>query len=223
MRVNEHALDESIAHQVFGTGEVHMPTEKIDLLKLYKDEYVAPKKPKLVQTTPGNYLAIEGRAAPGNELFGAHMGALYTVGYTIKFTQKAAGRDFKVAMPEGIYWGFTPGQETKEMNWKLILRMPEFVTQADLEAAIEQAKKKGKPVPVEQVRLETIDEGLCVQMLHVGSYDTEPVTLAQMMELVQEENKQVSGPHHEIYLSDPMKVAPEKLRTILRMPVADKA
>ena len=200
-----------------------MPDQKLDLMKLFKDEYAAPKKPKLVQTTPAKYLAIEGRAEPGGELFSAQVGALYTLGYTIKFAQKAAGRDFKAPTLEGMYWGFSPGQASKEMNWKLMIRMPDFVTPADVTAAAQAAKKKGKTEPVDNVRLETIDEGLCVQMLHVGPYENEPATIAEMMRLVEEEHKRISGNHHEIYLSDPAKVPPERWRTILRMPVADKS
>ena len=200
-----------------------MATEKLDLSKLYKEEYAAAKKPKLVQTQPGLYLAFDGRGEPGGELFTQHVEALYTLGYTIKFARKATGSDFKVSTLEGLWWGWEPDQETRDMSWKLLIRMPDFVTQADLEAAVATALGKGKTEMVEQVLLETIDEGPCVQMLHVGPYEDEPATIAAMMAFAEMEGKQVSGHHHEIYLSDPHQVPKERWRTILRYPVKDKS
>ena len=198
-------------------------TEKLDLFKLHKEEYAAPKKPKLVQTQPGLYLAIEGLGEPGGELFSQHTEALYTLAYTIKFTQKAAGRDFKVSTLEGLWWGWDPDDVTKEVNWKLLVRVPDFVTEADRTAAEAAVLEKGKTTVVKQVRLEMLDEGLCVQMLHVGRYEDEPTTIAAMMVLVGAEGKQVAGHLHEIYLSDPKRVPPERWRTILRYPVEEKS
>jgi hypothetical protein len=118
-----------------------MSETKLDLCKVHKDEYVAPKKPQLVKTRPAKYLAIAGRGKPGDGLFQAQIGALYGVAYTLKFTQKAAGQDYKVATLEGLYWGDDPAaccfdQPPGAMNWKLLIRTPDFNTQKDLKQAI---------------------------------------------------------------------------------------
>ncbi len=197
--------------------------EKIDLYKLHKSEYVAPRKPVLLHVKPARYLTMAGEGKPGGDLFQAQMGALFSVAFTIKMASKFAGRDYRVCGPEGLWWA--PGQAPitdlalESYCWKLLIRVPDFITQRDLKAAVAALKAKGKPVPAEQVKLETIREGRCVQMLHVGPYATEPETIAQMQALAEQQGLSLKGPHHEIYLSDPRRVAPERLRTILRYPV----
>lgn len=201
-------------------------TAKLDLYKQHKDEYVTPTKPVLVQTKPTRYLTIVGRGEPGGEQFQRKIGALYAVAYTMKFTCKFAGRDYKVCDLEGLWWG--PAGEADfsdvpkdQWNWKLMIRTPDFITDGQLVKAIETLQAKGKEAEVGEVRLETIDEGRCVQMLHVGPYDREPQTIAQMVAFVEESGLEIRGRHHEIYLSDPRRVAPDRLRTILRLPVGD--
>jgi hypothetical protein len=197
---------------------------KLDLYKEHKAEYVTPKKPVLVDIKPANYLTIVGRGEPGGEIFQAKIGALYAVAFTIKMTKKFAGRDYKVCAPEALWWG-TAGrpdffrEPSDRWNWKLMIRTPEFIKKPDLAEAVEKLKAKGKGPEVAEVQLETISEGRCVQMLHVGPYDREPETVAQMAAFVKESGLSFHGLHHEIYLSDPRRVAPERLRTILRLPV----
>lgn len=196
--------------------------EKLDLYKLHKDEYVAPKKPVLLQIKPAQYLGIKGQGAPGGERFTACIGALYGVAFTIKMTRKFAGKgDYAVCKLEG-QWCFE-GDLTKipkeQWKWKLMIRTPEFITEADRKQALVALLKKGKSREVEEVKLEMIDEGRCVQMLHVGPYEKECETIALMRSFAESNGFKLAGPHNEIYLSDPRRVPPERLKTILRVPV----
>jgi hypothetical protein len=198
---------------------------KLDLYKVHKVEYVAPKKPVLIQTKPAKYLTITGQGAPGGEAFEKSVGALYNVAFTLKMAKKFAGKDYKVSNLEGLWWGDKEGenfaaQPRDTWNWKLIIRVPDFIVAEDLKVAILVLREKGKPPEGAPVKLETIDEGQCVQMLHVGPYSQEGKTITQMLELAREKHLACRGRHHEIFLSDPRRVPAARLRTILRMPVA---
>ena len=203
-------------------------TEKIDLFKLHKDQYVSSKKPKLVETKPAKYLSITGHGAPGGKEFEAKIGALYGMAFTIKMTRKFAGKgDYVVCKLENQMWLDGDMQnssniEPKQWNWKLFIRTPDFVTDEDLQQAQKVLLEKGKEPEVKQVKFETISEGLCVQMLHVGPYDKEPETVEIMAAFAQEQGLELYGRHHEIYISDPRRVPPERLKTILRRPVKKK-
>jgi len=196
---------------------------KLDLYKLHASEYVTPNTPMLVKTTPAVYLAIEGAGDPNSELFGAKVGALYNVAFTMKMARKFAGCDYTVCKLEGQWWvvGDKPFMETpkEDWRWKLMIRTPEFITKKEVAGVIEKLIAKGKPAEVKNVKLEKINEGLCVQMLHIGPYMEEAPTIKQMCDYRASIGKSFNGLHHEIYLSDPRKVAPAKLRTILRYPV----
>ncbi len=199
-------------------------TEKLDLHKKHKSEYVTPKKPALVNVKPAFYLAITGRGEPGGDVFQAKIGGLYAVAFTMKMAKKAAGRDYKVCHLEGLWWTKRKTDDfatepKSQWNWKLLIRVPDFIRQEDLDEAVAALKKKGKGKEVTQVRLEAIDEGRCVQMLHVGPYDSEGETVARMLAFAREKGLSCRGPHHEIYLSDPRRIPPERLRTILRHPI----
>ncbi len=205
-----------------------MATGTIDLFKLHKDEYAAPKEPAFVHVKAGKYLAIEGQGKPGGPEFQACVGALYSTAYTIKMSRKAAGKgytDYKVAPLEGQYWNNDPegcvaGAAQGEMRWKLLIRVPDFITETDLKAAAGKIAEKGRSPETAPVKLEKLAEGKCVQALHVGHYSAEMVTVERMRAAAEAKKLKLSGPHHEIYLSDPRRVAPERLKTILRQPVA---
>ena len=199
--------------------------EKIDLYKLHKAEYAATRKPALVEIQPALYLAIDGQGAPGGEAFTTSIGALYGAAFTIKMTRKFTGlQDYAVCKLESLYWtepdtadfGKVPKEE---WCWKLLIRTPSFVTERDLESAVAALLKRGKDETVRQVRLETLAEGRCVQMLHVGPYEREHESVTLMMAFAEKHGLKFQGRHHEIYLSDPRRVEPEKLKTILRHPV----
>jgi len=201
-----------------------MPTAgKIDLYKLHKSEYVTPKKPVFVDIGPAKYLSISGQGSPAGADFQAKMGALYGAAFTMKFASKFAGQDYSVCKPEGIYWtdegacGFRT-IPIEKWHWDLIIRVPDFVAAPLLKAA--QAKLKAKETPhAAELKLKTLREGRCAQMLHVGLYSEEMATIDKMIAFAQEAGLEFGDTHHEIYLSDPRRVAPEKLRTILRIPI----
>jgi len=203
-------------------------TEKMDLFKLHKDEYTSPKKPKFVDTKPAKYLAISGRGAFDGKEFETKIGALYGTAFTIKMTRKFEGKgDYVVCKLENQLWldddkADDSDIDPEQWNWKMFIRTPDFVTEEDLEKAQKALLEKGKAPEANQVKFDTIDEGLCVQMLHVGPYNKEPETVEVMKAFANEQGMELYGRHHEIYISDPRRVPPERLKTILRMPVRKK-
>jgi hypothetical protein len=197
---------------------------KIDLYKLHADEYATPEKPVLIEVKRAKYLTAAGQGAPGGELFTALIGALYAMAYTVKMRCKAAGKDYVVCKLEGQWWTEEGACDLRQVpqgqwRWRLMIRTPDFITDKHLEEAGKVLAARGKSPHVSQVQLETIQEGLCVQMLHVGPYEKESETIAVMSQFIEREGLAFHGLHHEIYLSDPRRVAPERLRTILRHPV----
>jgi hypothetical protein len=203
--------------------------EKIDLFKLHKDQYIAPKKPQLIDIHEAKYLTISGRGEPGGEEFTTKIGALYGVAYTTKMTRKFAGKqDYTIGKLESQMWVEDEGKdfssvEPAQWNWKFLIRTPDFVRDNELETAIETLLKKGKQPEVRQVMFESFTEGICVQMLHVGPYDKEGETVEQMEAFAEQQGMEFHDRHHEVYLSDPRRVPPERLKTILRHPVRKKA
>ena len=201
---------------------------KIDLFKLNKRLYVAPNRPVFLEVPPATYLALEGVGAPGGEEFTARIQALYGMAFTIKMSRKFAGQeDYGVCKLEAQWWAkgstcFTQLPQA-EWRWKLLIRTPEFIGTEDLKRAREVLVKRGKGADTADVRLEELTEGACVQMLHTGPYDREGETVAVMRAAADKAGLGFEGRHHEIYLSDPRRVAPEKLRTILRQPVRPSA
>jgi hypothetical protein len=198
--------------------------KKLDLYRLHAAEFVAPRTPRVVATTPAKILAIAGSGDPNGPVFGEKVGALYAVAFTVKMARKQAGRDYKVAGLEGLWWGVGVAQwmieqERARWRWKLLIRVPDFIAMKDVAAAKRGLLAKGKGRAVAQVKLETLREGRCVQMLHVGPYGNEGPTLDAMLAYAKANGLKFTGRHHEIYLSDPRRVKPEKLRTILRHPV----
>jgi len=198
------------------------PTKKIDLYAQFKHEYVTPKAPVLVTIKPARYLAIDGQGAPGGARFTAAIGALYAVAFTIKMSRKFDGRqDYAVSKLEGRWYfdGEATDVARKDWRWTLMIRTPAFVTPAELRKAVTTLVARNKPTEVKEVRLETVKEGVSVQMLHVGPYENERETIDAMRAFAERRRLQFAGPHHEIYLSDPRRVPPPRLRTILRQPV----
>jgi len=196
---------------------------KLDLYKKFRSEYVMPKQPVFVRVGPAKYLTICGHGAPGGEHFKAHVSALYTVAYTIKMAEKSAGYDYKVCHLEGQWWAEDGADfrthQPKEWEWRLMIRVPEFITQREVDAAIKTVLAKGKAALAGEIRLDEIAEGRCLQILHVGPYAEECSDVQKMQDFAKGQGVHLRGPHHEIYLSDPNRVPKERLRTILRYPV----
>jgi hypothetical protein len=205
--------------------------EKLDLTKQFKTYYTAKSSPEIVHFDAINYISITGKGDPSGEDFAQKIEALYSTIYSVKFNWKAKEKDFVVAKLEGLWWFDESKYQGKtvvnsptevprsEWEYRLLIRLPEFVTKANIETAKQMVLKKKQLELVNQVDYFTLHEGKCIQMLHVGPFSTEPESLAIIMEFSEKNNLQKNGLHHEIYLSDFRKTAPEKLKTILREPV----
>ena len=203
-----------------------------DFKKEYKEFYLPPARPSLVTVPPMNYLAVRGQGDP-NEEDGAYkqaIGLLYGIAFTIKMSKKGDHQidgyfDYVVPPLEGFWWqeGLDGVDYAHKENfqWMAVIRLPDFVTKTDFRWALAEAERKKKQ-DFSQVGFWTYDEGLCVQCLHVGPYDAEPATVAAMHDYAEQQGYIPDFStrfHHEIYLSDARKVAPEKLRTVVRHPV----
>lgn len=205
--------------------------ETIDLRKQMKDLWNPPVgKVVLVTVTALPYLMIEGVGNPNtSKAFQEAIQALYSVAYTMKFGAKSTGvADWKVTPLEALWWDpagrnlFDAGYSTvpKEMAWRALLMQPAVVTVEMLEQAKVEVVRKKKNVPaLGRLRLETWAEGLCMQTMHIGPYAAERSTVALMHTWMTENGYRVRGRHHELYLSDPNRTAPERMKTILRLPV----
>ncbi len=198
--------------------------EKLDLFKQFRAEYKAGRNPVLIKTTPAQYLAVDGQGAPGGPVFEECIGALYAMAFTIKMTRKFAGLgDYTVCKLEGL-WFSEEGTNFCDIpqdrwRWMLMIRTPDWIGQKDLDQAAAALLSKGKAEKVKEVKLEKLDEGRCVQMLHIGPYEKVGETITVMEEYAKEKGTSFTGFHHEIYLSDPRRLPPERLKTILRRPV----
>ncbi len=196
---------------------------KLDLVKTDKNYYKARTTPEVRTYGSHNYLSISGQGAPGGDTFSAAVEALYPLAYGIKKVYKQGEMDFGVPKLEGLWWvdSELPALEVprEEWCWKLLIRMPDFVEQDQFENARELVSVKKKNELIKTIEFERFEEGKAIQVLHVGPYATEPETIAKMNRLMAEEGLTENGLHHEIYLSDPRRVAPEKMKTILRQPV----
>jgi hypothetical protein len=174
------------------------------------------------------YLMIDGAGAPGSAAFAEAIETLYPVAYTLKFASKRTlGRDYVVPPLEGRWWAddmdtFTNARDKSRWSWTLMILVPEWVGEDMYEGAVAKVAIEKSPVRLRDVRFERLSEGRCVQIMHLGSFDDEGPVLATMHhEFIPGHGLRMTGLHHQIYLSDFRKVAPDKLRTILRQPVAD--
>ena len=204
-----------------------------DFKKEYKEYYLPKNKPEIVTVPPMKYIAVRGEGDPNAE-GGAYQQAisvLYAVAYTLKMSHKTDHKiegffEYVVPPLEGFWQQEAPGaidySRKETFRWVSVIRVPDFVTQADFDWAVEAASRK-KKLDCSSAEFLTIDEGLCVQMMHLGPFDTEPESVALMDAYLKEEGyaNDFSGErmHHEIYLSDARKVPPEKWKTVLRHPI----
>ena len=197
--------------------------EKINLLKEYKQYYSVKITPVIVEFGKVPYLSIEGKGEPAGEVFLKAIEVLYPLAYGVKNIYKKQRQDFGVPKLEGLWWvkSNKPALEVprSEWYWKLLIRMPYFVTPEIVKNAKENVfKKKGLEL-IREIKFETIDEGKCIQIMHIGPYAIESETIQKMKDFTKENGYINNGLHHEIYLSDPRKTVPEKMKTILRQPV----
>jgi hypothetical protein len=207
--------------------------EKYDVKRAYRALYAPSARAfVLVDVPPMRYLAVDGHGDPNSaEEYAQAVEALYGVAYTLKFaSKKELGRDFAVAPLEGLWRADDPAafvtRDKRAWSWTMLIAQPEWIDGVLVEDAVARVRAKAKgdaPNPaLDLLRLVELAEGRSAQILHVGSYDDEGPTLARLHdEWMPERGLTFNGDHHEIYLSDPRRSAPEKLKTILRQPVRD--
>ena len=204
-----------------------------DFKKEYKEFYMSKSVPEIVTVPKANYIAVRGMGDPNQE-GGAYQSAvsiLYAVAYTLKMSYKTDYRiegffEYVVPPLEGFWWqegvdGIDYGDKST-FHWISVIRLPEFVTKKDFDWAVEEAARK-KKLDCSLAEFLTIEEGLCVQIMHIGPFDHEPSTVALMDQYIAENgyanDMNEARRHHEIYLSDARKVAPEKWKTVIRHPI----
>ena len=201
---------------------------KIDFKKEFKALYRPSSKAfQLVDVTAMQFLMVDGHGDPNTaEEYQEAVEALYAVAYKIKFaSKKELDKDYVVPPLEGLWWAadmdsFTVKRDKSAWDWTMMIMTPEWVTEEMFSRAVKQVEESKHPPALSKVRLERYHEGLAVQILHIGSFDDEGPTLARLHQEYLPANDYVeNGKHHEIYLSDPRKVAPEKLKTVLRQRV----
>ncbi|MBA2577211.1 MAG: GyrI-like domain-containing protein [Euzebyaceae bacterium] len=202
-------------------------TDKVDFKRTLDAYRARPQQLRVVDVPDLQYLMIDGHGDPNTSpAFAEALAALYPVAYKLKFGSKVElRRDYVVPPLEGLWWAedmnsFRARRDKSRWEWTLMLMVPEWIQQDRLLAAMEQAAARNRPARLDDVRLETLSEGRCVQTLHIGSFDDEAEVLAHLHDEFLPRNRlSMVGKHHEIYLSDFRRVAPEKQRTILRQPV----
>lgn len=198
--------------------------EKVDLKKEFKDLYnPSAKEVSFVDVPDMAFLMIDGQGAPSSVQYMDAIQTLYPLAYTLKFMiKKAKAVDYGVMPLEGLWWMDDMTQfsvdRKDEWKWTAMIMQPKYITQADFKAAVEQVKKKNLPA-IGKVRFELFHEGKAAQILHTGHYSAEAPNIHKIHDAIKAGGHQLSGRHHEIYLNDPSKTAPEKLKTILRQPM----
>ena len=204
-----------------------------DLKKEFKEYYQPKNKPEIVNIPSINYLAVRGSGDPNDETgdYKKALESLYAVAYTLRMSYKTDYKingfyEYIVPPLEGFWWqdgtdGVNYADKTS-FNWISVIRLPDFISGKDIEWAVMTATKK-KKTDCSQVKFLTVNEGLCVQIMHIGPYDNEPVTVKLMDDYLAqngyENNLNSERMHHEIYLSDPRKCLPEKMKTVIRHPI----
>ena len=199
---------------------------KTDFKKELKHLYQpSAKEFVVVDVPPMSFLMIDGHGDPNTaQAYADAVETLYAVAYALKFMSKREkGMDYVVPPMEGLWWVDNMAefstQDKSAWDWTMMIMQPEWVTQEMFEEALRQVEKKKNPPALSKLRLEAYDEGLSTQIMHIGPYEAEAPTIASMHAFIDRNGYQPAGKHHEIYLGDPRKVAPEKLKTVLRQPI----
>jgi hypothetical protein len=198
---------------------------KLDFKKEYKYLYLPSKKEfTVVDVPPMKYLMIDGHGNPNNDpVYAETLQTLYNLAYTLKFALKPKGIEYSVAPLEGLWWmpdmsEFSVANKDR-WDWTMMIMQPDQVTSALFtQACADVTRKKDLPL-VGKARLETYAEGLSVQILYFGAYADEGPTIARMHAFIRDNGYETNGKHHEVYIGDPRRTAPEKLRTVIRQPI----
>lgn len=205
-----------------------MALVKLELRKTTKEFYRPPVgEVELVDLPPTKYIMVDGEGEPGGESFQQAMGVLYGLAYTMKFrSKKLLKKDYDMMAPEGLWW--VRGRKfdmakRDEWLWTLMIMVPDFITPSIFSDSAHELRERKDPPGLDRARLETLEEGTCVQIMHVGPYSAETASIAKLDAFAKEHGYKMVGKHHEIYFGDPRRTAPSKLRTIIRHPVARAA
>lgn len=201
--------------------------EKLDLKKQWRHLYQPPAGEITTVTVPRlTYLMVDGEGDPNtSKSFEQAVEALYSLSYTLKFSLKKSPRaiDYGVMPLEGLWWADDPRvffqADKSSWKWTAMILQPEFISRANVDAAFDEVRKKKNPAALDRVLFETLEEGACVQTLFLGPFSEEGPIIQRMHDVIHAAGKELHGKHHEIYLSDPRRTAPAKLRTILRQPM----
>lgn len=207
------------------------PAGKVDFKRTLDGYQARSGEFRVIDVPEHRYLMIDGHGDPNTSPdYARALEALYPVAYKLKFASaRQLGRDYVVPPLEGLWWAddmraFTSRRDKSRWHWTMMLLAPDWVERDLFDRAVAQAGAGAPPDGLDDVRFETLAEGTCVQTLHLGSYDDEAEVLRRLHEqVIPDAGLRLSGRHHEIYLSDPRRVAPERLRTILRQPVVPLA
>lgn len=201
---------------------------KLDLRKELRTLYDAPPGPVVVEVPAMNFLMIDGAGDPSrSEEYPRAVEALFGLSYTLRFmVKKGGGPDYGVLPLEGLWWADDPSafslDRREAWRWTSMVMQPEAVTEELVERARAELRRKKDPPALERLRFERFEEGLSVQAMHVGPFADEGPTIARLHRFAEERGYGLRGKHHEIYLSDLRRTAPERLRTILRQPVEER-
>ena len=207
-------------------------TKKVDFKKDYKDLYLPKTKPMLIDVPSMNFIKIDGTGDPNAKEYQEAVGTLYALTFTIKMSKMSGNEppgyyEYVVPPLEGLWWikgGAFSFDKRDNWLWTSMIRQPDFVNSDVFAWALEECGRKKPELDLSKARFESLSEGLCVQIMHIGPYSEEPRSIAQLKEFMGEKEliNQTGSErkHHEIYLSDPRRTASEKLKTVLRLPVA---
>jgi hypothetical protein len=189
----------------------------LDLVREHRNEYEAAEAPRFVTVGPARFLALDGKGEPGGEAFRADVAALFGVAESVRKHLRKGGRDFKIAHLEALWW--MPRRKGGPFHWRVLLRVPGFVTEREVREVGAHVAHRGKR-PAADVRLETLDEGECIQTLHRGPYDAVVAAVARLAAAAAAAGRSMAPPVHEIYLNDPAEVGPARAETIVRHPLS---
>ncbi len=204
-------------------------SEKMDLRKAEKHLYTPAQQVEVIDVPVLNFLMLDGRGDPNTaEEYRQAVEALYGLAYAVKFASKKAGLDYVVMPLEGLWWMDKMGEKYGDIDfaadkdqwqWTMMIRQPDAITAESVEMVMAEVRRKKDLPALDKIRLEQFKEGLAAQVLHIGAYSDEKPTIDRLHAFIDAQGYQPTGKHHEIYLGDPRRAAPEKLRTIIRQPM----
>lgn len=200
-----------------------MESQVLDFLREDRIYFKAPIEPEIVEFGKKNYLSLEGRGSPENEIYQKSIEAIFSSAFFLKFYHKKKGNNFKVSKLECLWW-VDEGKDfsntpMEEWHWKLLIRIPDYITMEEVSEGASKMKVEKELDEVSRIGLISLEEGKCVQVMHIGSYNKVGETYDKLLKFINISRLEPNGPYHEIYISDPGRTPPEKLKTIVRQPV----